>query len=952
MSDEREPRPEGAANAPESQPRPEQPRRNDGYNEYNANGGEDITALPKNVRELSRPTGAPPPRPSGPGGSGGSGGYRDNNGGQGGYRGQSQGGPGGGQGGGYRGPSSGGQGGPGGQGGYRGPSNSGQGGPSGGQGGYRGPNNGGQGGSSGGYSGGGQGGYRGPSGPGGAPGGPTGGQGGYRGPSGPPREGGAPDGSNQGQGGPTGGGFRSNGPSNYAGGAPREGGYSGPPREGGAPGGPPREGGFGGGGGGYRGPAGGGGRPPGPGGGGGFRGGPAGGSSGGFRGGPGGGRSGPGAPTAPPTGVDRGQPTRRTTDPSRDKRRDQYAPRDNDQAGARGSVAAATRSMQGNRRPGGPVALSERPRTIVELPALMSVKDLADELNLGAAAVISELMKNGMMATINQEIDYETAAIIAGELGFETREQKIEIDANFVAPSPEQITEMIKNDPDARPRPPVVVIMGHVDHGKTKLLDAIRSANVAGGEAGGITQHIGAYQVEVQGRKVTFLDTPGHEAFTAMRARGAQVTDIAVLVVAADDGVMPQTLEAAAHAQAAKVPIVVAVNKMDREGANPERVKQQLSQIGLTPEEWGGETPFVHVSAKDGTGIPDLLDVLLIVADIAELKANPNRAAIGTIVEARMDKQRGPVATVLVQNGTLNLNDAIVVGTVSGRVKALRDDKERRMRKVEPGTPAEILGLSEVPQAGDVLQVMADDSIARDIASRRALVRRAESIQPLKAVSLDDIFTQIQAGKVKELRLIIKADVQGSVEALVSSLTKLTTEKVSIRMIFQGTGAIGESDVNLATASGAIIIGFNVRPDPAARRSAEANHVDIRFYNIIYNLIDDIKAAMVGLLDPTFQDVIDGDGVVRAVFKLPKNEQVAGIIVNDGKLTRNVQVRVLRGGTVVHDGTVSSLRRFKDDVREVTSGYECGLGLDNFNDFHEGDQLEFHHREMVKPTTA
>ncbi len=579
----------------------------------------------------------------------------------------------------------------------------------------------------------------------------------------------------------------------------------------------------------------------------------------------------------------------------------------------------------------------------------MSVKDLADELNVGSGAVISELMKNGMMATINQEIDYDTAYLVATDLGFDVRELKIEVDENLVPPTPEQIIEAIKSDPAATPRPPVVTIMGHVDHGKTKLLDAIRATNVVATEAGGITQHIGAYQVEVQGRKVTFLDTPGHEAFTAMRARGASVTDIAVLVVAADDGVMPQTLEAAAHAQAAKVPIVVAVNKIDREGANPERVKHQLAEIGLTPEEWGGETPYVNVSAKNGTGITDLLDVLLLVAEIAELKANPSKPAVGTIVEARMDRQRGPVATVLIQNGTLNLNDPIVVGSVSGRVKALRDDKERRMRKVEPGTPAEILGLSEVPQAGDVLQVMPDDLTARGVAHARSLQKRAETMQAAKPVGLQDLFSQIEAGKVKEVRIILKADVQGSIEAISQALTKLTNDKVAVRIIYKGTGAIGESDVNLATASGAIIIGFNVRPDPAARRAAETNHIDIRFYNIIYNLIDDIKAAMTGMLDPTFQDVVDGDGTVRSVFRLPKNEQVAGIIVNDGKLTRNTAVRVLRNGTVVFDGAVASLRRFKDDVREVAAGYECGVALEGFNDFHEGDVLEFHHREMVKP---
>jgi translation initiation factor IF-2 len=710
----------------------------------------------------------------------------------------------------------------------------------------------------------------------------------------------------------------------------------------------PNGGGFGGGG--NRGPGGPGNRGPGGSGGGGNRGpggpgsgnrGPGGPSGGGRSGGFGGGGFGTQPASGRPT-----QPRSRTADRDNRARRDAYENRKTDgEVNVRGG-----RAPLGGARPLGGSALLERPRTIVELPPLMSVKELADELNVGSGAVIGELMKNGMMATINQEIDYDTAYLVATDLGFDVREAKIEVDENMVPPTPEQIAEAIKNDPNAVPRPPVVTIMGHVDHGKTKLLDAIRSANVVATEAGGITQHIGAYQVEVQGRKVTFLDTPGHEAFTAMRARGARVTDIAVLVVAADDGVMPQTLEAAAHAQAAKVPIVVAVNKIDREGANPERVKNQLAEIGLVAEDWGGETPYVNVSAKLETGINDLLDVLLLVAEIAELKANPGKPAVGTIIEARMDRQRGPLATVLIQNGTLNLNDPIVVGSVYGRVKALRDDKERRMRKVEPGTPAEILGLSEVPQAGDILQVMPGDETARFVAHARSLQRRAEAVQTIaKPVGLEDLFNQIEAGKVKEVRIILKADVQGSIEAITQALTKLSNDKVTVRIIYKGTGAIGESDVNLASASGAIIIGFNVRPDPIARRAADTSHVDVRFYNIIYNLIDDIKAAMTGMLDPTYQDVIDGDATVRSVFRLPKNDQVAGIIVNDGKLTRNTTVRVLRNGTVVFDGGVASLRRFKDDVREVAAGYECGVALEGFNDFHEGDTMEFHHREMVKP---
>ncbi len=819
---------------------------------------DDITSLPKNVRELSRPapptTQRPAPRP-GPRSLGDNTAWRPNGPSGGGNRG-----PGGGFGG-NRGP--GGPGGPGG--GNRGP-----GGPSGPNGGNRGP-----------------GGPSGPSGPGGG-----GFGGGNRGPSGP--GGGGFGGGQRGPGGPGGGGFG--------------GGNRGPAGPGG--------GGFGGG---QRGPGGGPGRP---------------GSGGGF--------------STPPAGSRPPQQRSRTADRDHRARRDSYENRTPESD----ALLRNNRSLLGNARPmGGGAALLERPRTIVELPVLMSVKELADELNVGSGVIIGELMKNGMMATINQEIDYDTAYLVATDIGFDVREAKVVIDENMVPPTPEQIAEAIKSDANAVPRPPVVTIMGHVDHGKTKLLDAIRSANVAATEAGGITQHIGAYQVEVQGKKVTFLDTPGHEAFTAMRARGARATDIAVLVVAADDGVMLQTLEAAAHAQAAKVPIVVAVNKIDREGANPERIKNQLAEIGLVPEEWGGETPYVNVSAKMGIGITDLLDVLLLVAEIAELKGNPARPAVGTIIEARMDRQRGPLATVLIQNGTLNLNDPIVVGNVFGRVKALRDDKERRMRKAEPGTPAEILGLSEVPQAGDILQVMPNDETARVVAHARSLQRRAEAVQTVaKPLGLEDLFSQIEAGKVKEVRIILKADVQGSIEAITQALTKLSNDKVNVRIIYKGTGAIGESDVNLATASGAIIIGFNVRPDPIARRAADTNHVDIRFYNIIYNLIDDIKAAMTGMLDPTYQDVIDGDGTVRSIFRLPKNEQVAGIIVNDGKLNRNITVRVLRSGTVVFDGGVASLRRFKDDVREVAAGYECGVALEGFNDFRDGDTLEFHHREMVKPT--
>jgi translation initiation factor IF-2 len=490
--------------------------------------------------------------------------------------------------------------------------------------------------------------------------------------------------------------------------------------------------------------------------------------------------------------------------------------------------------------------------------------------------------------------------------------------------------------------------MGHVDHGKTKLLDSIRSANVVATEAGGITQHIGAYQVELQGRRITFLDTPGHEAFTAMRARGAQVTDIVVLVVAADDGVMPQTLEALSHAKAAGVPIVVAINKMDKEEANPDRVMNQLAEQELVPAAWGGDTEFIPVSARNGTGIQDLLETILLVADIQDYKANPQRRANGTIIEAEMDRNRGPIATVLIQNGTLNLRDYVVAGATWGRVKAMQDDKGRKLRKAEPSMPAEILGLTAVPQAGDTLLVAPDETRAKEIAEQRARERRQqEAAQGIKSISLDDLFAQIQAGKVKELRIILKADVQGSLEAISQTLAKLTTDTVKVTVLHKATGGITESDVALAYASDAIITGFNVRPDAVAKRAADKNHIDIRFYDIIYKLSEDIEKAMKGMLDPTFHDVTDGYAEVRAVFRLPKNEQAAGLMVTEGKVLRGSRVRLLRNGAVIYDGTISALKRFKDDVREVAQGYECGISLENFNDFQQDDTLEFYRKEQV-----
>jgi translation initiation factor IF-2 len=588
----------------------------------------------------------------------------------------------------------------------------------------------------------------------------------------------------------------------------------------------------------------------------------------------------------------------------------------------------------------------ERPTPKVAIPPYLTVKELADLMGVNPTAIISEMMKHNVLATINQQIDYETAAIVAIGLGYEVSEAKPEVE--------EDLGEKLAAEQEAAdsgrllPRPPVVTIMGHVDHGKTKLLDSIRSANVVATEAGGITQHIGAYQVELQGRRITFLDTPGHEAFTAMRARGAQVTDIVVLVVAADDGVMPQTLEALAHAKAAGVPIVVAINKMDKADANPDRVMTQLSEQELVPAQWGGDTEFIPVSARTGTGIQNLLETILLVADIQEYKANPQRSAMGTIIEAEMDRNRGPIATVLIQNGTLNLRDYVVAGATWGRVKAMQDDKGRKLRKAEPSMPAEILGLTAVPQAGDTLQVAPDETTAKEIADQRARTRRLEeAAQGIKSVSLDDLFAQIQAGKVKELRIILKADVQGSLEAISQTLAKLSTDTVKVTVLHKATGGITESDVALAFASDAIIIGFNVRPDATAKRAADKNHIDIRFYDIIYKLSEDIEKAMKGMLEPTYHDVTDGYAEVRAVFRLPRNEQAAGLMVTEGKVLRSSRVRLLRNGAVIYDGTISALKRFKDDVREVAQGYECGISLEGFNDFEQGDTLEFYRKEQV-----
>ena len=545
----------------------------------------------------------------------------------------------------------------------------------------------------------------------------------------------------------------------------------------------------------------------------------------------------------------------------------------------------------------------------------------------------------GIMATINQEIDYETAALVAIEFGVTCEELPPETD-------PTEIPE-IEDDPKSLVvRPPVVTVMGHVDHGKTSLLDAIRKTSVSTHEAGGITQHIGAYQVMCQGKKIVFLDTPGHEAFTAMRARGAQVTDIAILVVAADDGVMPQTVEAINHAKSAGVPIIVAINKIDKPGANPEHVKQELSEHELIPEDWGGDTIMVPVSAKQKQGMNDLLEMVLLVAEVKELKANPNRDARGVIIEAQLDKGRGPVATVLVQNGTLRIGDSIIAGTTFGKVRAMINDRGENVKKAGPSVPVEVLGLSDVPEAGDVLAAL-EEKLARSIASKRIEKKRTELIRN-KKVSLDDLFQQIQEGNIKDLNIVIKADVQGSVEALASSLLSLNkNDEVRVNIVHSGVGAVNESDVMLAAASNALIIAFNVRPDANARRVADAESIDIRTYRVIYDALNDVKDAMSGMLAPKYREVVQGKVEIRQVMKFSK-ALVAGSYVLEGKITNSSKIRILRDNIVAFDGELDSLRRFKDDVKEVAAGYECGITIKDYRDFQEGDIIEAYTMEEIE----
>jgi len=619
---------------------------------------------------------------------------------------------------------------------------------------------------------------------------------------------------------------------------------------------------------------------------------------------------------------------------------------------------SGTRNMRGPRKPprrpdaGSATAVQTAEpvaRGAIEIPHSITVKDLAELFGVNPADVIRELIKSGIFASINQLIDRDTASLVAGELGFEVAEsntpEQAEAKNGKEAPTPQATKEVLFEEDDPSllvPRAPIVTVMGHVDHGKTSLLDAIRATTVAAGERGGITQHIGASEIEKDGHRVVFLDTPGHEAFTAMRARGAKVTDIAVIVVAADDGVMPQTIEAIDHAKAAKVPIVVAVNKIDKADANPERVKTELSEHGVVIEEYGGDVPLVPVSAKVGTGLQDLIDTLLIVADVQELKANPRRPAIGTVVEAEMDKSRGPVATVLIQTGTLKVGDIVVVGDTYGRVRALQSSRGERIAKAGPSSPAVILGLSEVPAAGDIMRVVADEKIARTMIEQR---RAGATPEQSGRATLEDLYRQIQAGQTKELRVILKADVQGSLGAIGHALEQVQTDEVRINVLHDGTGDITDNDILLASASNAIVVGFNTKVDPQARRTAEAEGVDVRLYDIIYQLTDEMSAALRGLLEPEEIEVVEGRAEVRQIFRAGRTV-ICGSYVTDGRIIRG-GARVYRGGKLIATDKIESLRRFKDDVREVQTGYECGIGLADFSEPEMGDIIECFSQQTV-----
>jgi len=588
----------------------------------------------------------------------------------------------------------------------------------------------------------------------------------------------------------------------------------------------------------------------------------------------------------------------------------------------------------------------------VQLPPTLSVKELAEYLDVKTVDIIKELMKNGVMANINQQIDFDTAAIVADSFGVQASPMSMdsaiaeEVVGEGEATQVKLTTrsELFSTDGEAaenlKVRPPVVTVMGHVDHGKTSLLDAVRQTKVAAGEAGGITQSIGAYVVEEKGRRIVFLDTPGHEAFTAMRARGAQVTDVAVLVVAADDGVMPQTVEAISHIKAAQVPIVVAINKIDKEGANPDRVKQALSEQGLVPEEWGGQTVMVPVSAKQKKGIPELLEMILLVADLQDLKANPAKLAAGTVIDAHLEKGRGPVATVLVQSGTLRIGDNLVVGHIFGKVRALLDDLGRKMKEAGPATPAVVTGLPDVPTAGDIFQVVSSEKVARTIAGQRAEQYRVATLAQTRRITLADLSAQVGKGAVKDLNLVLKADSNGSVEALKGSLLKIQDPQVQIKIVFEGVGPVSESDILLAAVSNALVIAFNVKSDALAQKAAEREKVDIRSYDVVYNVTNDIERAIKGLYEPTFVQIWEGRAEVLTPIKIPKLGIIAGSRVLDGKITSGSTAKLLRDNKAIHEGKIEGLKRFKDDVHEVLSGLECGIRVDGYQDFQQGDVIE------------
>ena len=586
--------------------------------------------------------------------------------------------------------------------------------------------------------------------------------------------------------------------------------------------------------------------------------------------------------------------------------------------------------------------IAKKQQLKVEIPDEINVGELASRMKKTAGEVIKQLIKLGIFASVSDVIDYDTAALVAMELGCKVEKEVV------VTVEERLIDDHVDTEEELVNRAPVVVVMGHVDHGKTSLLDYIRHANVASGEAGGITQHIGAYTVEINGSPITFLDTPGHEAFTSMRARGAMVTDIAILVVAADDGIMPQTVESINHAKAAGIPLVVAINKMDKVGANPDRIKQELTNYDIVSEEWGGDTIICPISAKTGMGIDNLLENLVLLAEVSELKANPNRAAKGAVIEARLDKGRGPIMTVLVQNGTLKLGDIIIAGSAVGRVRTMINDKGQRITEAGPSVPVEISGMSEVPSAGDTFDAVADERMARELAEERRIQQKNAAFGATKKVSLEDLFSQIQAGEMKTLNIIVKADVMGSAEAVKASLEKITNEEVRVKVIHSAVGAINESDVMLAATSGAIIVGFNVRPDNAASESAVRSNVDMRMYRVIYDCINEIEAAMKGMLAPKFREAIIGHAEVRETYKVSKVGTVTGCYVLDGKIQRGCEVRVLRDNVVVHEGELASLRRFKDDVKEVANGYECGMQVEKFNDIKVGDVIECFVMEQIE----